>query len=288
MEFAATREVLASLYDETPTATFLCDRGGRVLRANPAAEALVGCEPGELAGRQCATLAGEGEKLRAALAGVATGDRSRFELEILRQDGTNLPVDCEVFPARIGEHVAGAFVQARAQWLATSDALTGLPSRVLFVDRVEQTLMAGRRYDYRFALMHADIDGFTEIVARVGTAGADEVLCDVARRVRETLRGSDTLVRVGPDRFAILQPMIESADDAVDVAHKIVFAMQAPVTVSGRALDVRVSIGIAIFPTDGETRDELAAAADRALREAKRLYRGLFRLATTSSLEPAR
>ena len=287
MEFAATREVLASLYDQSPTATLLCDREGRVLRANAAAEALAGCAPGELAGRSCAALTDEGERLRHAVAAAASGERHRFELEMRHRDGASLTVECDVFPARIAGEIAGAFVQMRSEAASLADALTGLPNRMLLVDRIEQALVAARRYSYRFALLHADVDGFKEITTRAGSLGSDEVLRIVAQRMRDALRRSDTLARVGADRFVILQPMIDSEDDAVDLAHKIVFSMQAPVAVRRRALDVRLSIGIAIFPGDGESREELAAAAGRALHEAKRYYRGLFRLATRPNLEPA-
>jgi diguanylate cyclase (GGDEF)-like protein/PAS domain S-box-containing protein len=278
---------LASLYDQTPTATLLCDRDGRILRANAAAEALIGRTAGELIGQSVAGLTEEGEPLRGAIASAANGGRHRFELSLVQRDGASEPVDCDVFPARIGDAFAGAFVHLRSEAAALADAFTGLPNRMLLADRVEQTLVTARRYSYRFALMHADIDGFREIGARAGSAGSDDVVRIVAQRIREALRRSDTLARVGADRFVVLQPMVESEDDAIDLAHKIVFSMQAPVTVQGRALDVRLSIGIAIFPADGESGDELAGAAERALREAKRYYRGLFRLATRSDLEPA-
>lgn len=288
MEFAATREAFASLYDETPTATLLCEpRELRVVAANRAAEALCGCSAADLAGAAWTSLAGDAQPLLEALVAVAaSGARRSLDVELRVADDARLRVTCDVFPARIGDRIAGAFVQMRAHDLSQTDALTGLPSGAVLDDRLEQALVTARRYDHRFALILADIDGFASIVDRHGASAGDWVLRVVAQRIREALRRSDSVLRGEGDGFVVLQPMIDSVDDVVDVAHKIVFAMHAPITIDGQTLDVRLSLGIAIFPIDGGDAGALLAAAHAALQEAKRHARGLFRLATSSAMEP--
>lgn len=284
MEFAATREALASLYHESPVATLLCNRSGRIVSANAAAARLFDCSVAELIGRECSMLVADARRLEYAMRDAVEGRRNRVDVERARNGGPAQRLALDVFQARIGDYVAGAFVHVHAGAARLEDVITGLPDRALFDDRVEQTIVTSRRYRNSFALMHAEIDGFEEIDLRFGSSGGDEILRVTARRIREVLRRSDTVARTGAHRFAVLQPMIDNPDDAVDLAHKIVFAMQAPMPAGWRRLDVRLSIGIAVFPTDGETNEELTVAADRALVEAKHLYRGLFRLATNPAM----
>ncbi|MGH7738075.1 MAG: diguanylate cyclase domain-containing protein [Candidatus Tyrphobacter sp.] len=288
MEFAATREALASLYEETPVATLLCEpHEMRIVSANRAAQTLLGRTVDELTGAAWALLCADADRLVEVLCLAASGEQSSLDLEIRGGDGVPMRVACDAFPARIGERLAGAFVQVRSGEHPLLDALTGLPSSAVFEDRLEQTLMTARRYSYRFAVIAADVDAFTTITQRHGGSAGDWVLRVVSQRVREALRRSDSVVRSEKDRFFILQPVIENVDDAVDLAHKIVFAMHAPISIEGRSLDVRLSLGVAVFPIDGEERDALVRAATDAMRSAKSSARGLFRLATNSSLEPA-
>lgn len=283
MEFTTTREVLASLYQETPTATLLCERDGRVVAVNRAAEQLTGFSSHGLIGRACGELSA-GVRLEQAVTAALLGESDRFDAEFVHGDAHSVRVDCEVFPARLAGGIAGAFVQARIAQAALSDTLTDLPSPMLLADRIEQTLMTARRYRHAFAVMCADLDQFRAINERVGHFGGDEALRTVAKRMRETLRESDTVARIGGGEFVVLQPMIEGPDDALDLASKIVFAMQAPVTVEGRPLELRITLGIAVFPEDGESRDELMAAAVRALAEAKRSRRNVWCSATNSTM----
>ncbi|HEY9086158.1 MAG TPA: diguanylate cyclase [Candidatus Tyrphobacter sp.] len=286
MEFTTTREVLASLFHESPTAMLLCEREGRIVAANRAAEQLTGYASQRLTGRTCGELTG-GTRLDQAVRAALSGESDRFEADLHHHDAHAVRVECEVFPARIAGGVAGAFVQVSIAQTAFNDALTGLPNRVLLADRLEQTLMTARRYRYAFAVMCGDLDRFREINERIGHYGGDEALRVVARRIRETLRGSDTVAHIGGGEFVVLQPVIEGPDDAIDLASKIVFGMQAPVAVEGHSFDLGMTLGIAIFPADGESGDELMAAAVLALAEAKRSGRGTWRLATSSAMERA-
>jgi diguanylate cyclase (GGDEF)-like protein len=161
----------------------------------------------------------------------------------------------------------------RIQQLAFYDALTGLPNRVLFGDRIAQVLAASKRYHRGFAVMYLDLDAFKEINDRYGHPTGDLVLRAVAERLVSTLRESDTVARFGGDEFVILQPVVNGASDSAHLARNIVASMQAPFLIEGVGHVVHTSIGIALFPEDASTADELMEHADRALYQAKRAGR---------------
>ena len=174
----------------------------------------------------------------------------------------------------VGLFVATALERAqqseRIEQLAFNDALTGLPNRVLFNDRIEQTIATARRYDRGFAVMYCDVDHFKAINDKFGHAVGDAALQEVAHRLRLATRESDTISRFGGDEFVILQPIVDGPSDAADLARKLSVAMQEPVVVDGIPHKVRLSLGIALFPSDGSTIDTLMESADRALYRAKK------------------
>jgi diguanylate cyclase (GGDEF)-like protein/PAS domain S-box-containing protein len=174
----------------------------------------------------------------------------------------------------IGLFVSTALERAqqseRIEQLAFNDALTGLPNRVLFNDRIEQTIATARRYDRGFAVMYCDVDHFKTINDKFGHAVGDATLQEVAHRLRLATRESDTISRFGGDEFVILQPIVDGPSDAADLARKLSIAMQEPVVVDGVPHKVRMSLGIALFPSDGGTIEELMESADRALYRAKK------------------
>ncbi|MGZ3520059.1 MAG: diguanylate cyclase domain-containing protein [Vulcanimicrobiaceae bacterium] len=157
----------------------------------------------------------------------------------------------------------------RIEQLAFFDSLTGLPNRVLFNDRIKQALAAAKRYNRGFAVMYVDLDDFKAINDTYGHPLGDLVLKSVADRLLLTLRESDTVARFGGDEFVILQPVVNGAADSADLARKLVGALQTPVSVNGVEHLVHASIGIALYPYDGENADALMDSADRALYRAK-------------------
>ncbi len=158
----------------------------------------------------------------------------------------------------------------RIEQMAFNDALTGLPNRVLFSDRIEQTIATARRYDRGFAVMYLDIDHFKRINDSNGHAIGDRVLQQVGARLREATRESDTVARFGGDEFVILQPIVDGPSDAADLARKLHVSMQEPIAIDGVKHKVHVSVGIALYPGDAVTIDALMDAADRALYRAKK------------------
>lgn len=172
----------------------------------------------------------------------------------------------------------------RIEALAFSDAVTGLPNRVLFDMRIAHTLATARRYERGFSVMYLDLDHFKKVNDRYGHPIGDRVLAAFGERLQEQLRESDTLARLGGDEFAILQPIVDGPSDAADLARKLHTALQEPLDVDGVAHDARASIGIALYPGDGETPADLIAAADRALYDAKHGGRNRWSFANEASV----
>lgn len=172
----------------------------------------------------------------------------------------------------------------RIEQLAFYDALTGLPNRSLFADRIDQTLTAAKRYNRGFSVMYLDLDAFKEINDRYGHPAGDLLLRSVAERLMAICRESDTIARFGGDEFVILQPVVNGMPDAADLAGKIVEGMQAPFTINGNECIAHTSIGIALFPKDGTTAEDLMEHADRALYRAKRAGRNRWQFFSESDI----
>ncbi len=153
--------------------------------------------------------------------------------------------------------------------MAQHDALTGLPNRALFDDRMEQALNAARRDHARLALMFIDLDKFKPINDTLGHAAGDFVLKEVATRIGSAIREADTAARIGGDEFVVVLRNIQKQEDALAIAEKIRQAINRPVDMDGRALTVSASIGIACYPEHGADILELSGHADAAMYRAK-------------------
>ena len=159
--------------------------------------------------------------------------------------------------------------RARIEHLAHHDALTGLPNRRLFEDRLVQALAVAARARRRLALLYLDLDGFKDINDSLGHRAGDELLKSVAERLRRTVRGGDTIARLGGDEFAVIQVELRNPSDAAILAERLMAAAATPTKVGQHELVIGASIGVALFPDDGSTADELRANADVALYSAK-------------------
>ena len=157
---------------------------------------------------------------------------------------------------------------------ALHDALTNIPNRTLLSDRLLQAILAAKREQKLVALMVMDLDRFKEINDTMGHHSGDLVLQAVASRLRATLRQSDTAARLGGDEFAVVLPGIQDKENAVLLAQKILQAVQAPLMLEGRNIDIGMSVGIALYPTQGEDAGTLMQRADVAMYLAKRSKSG--------------
>jgi len=157
----------------------------------------------------------------------------------------------------------------RLQYLAYNDVLTGLPNRRLFLDRLNTSLSQARRDKHMLAVIFVDLDKFKEINDTLGHKIGDEVLVAVTRCMKGCLREGDTLARLGGDEFTVILPVISHPDDASNVARKFLECYAKPLSIDGHELHVTASIGISIFPNDGEDADSLLHHADIAMYQIK-------------------
>ncbi len=161
--------------------------------------------------------------------------------------------------------------EAELSRLAYYDQLTGLPNRKSFQDRLAESLAAARRSEFEKlrGLLFLDLDRFKDVNDTLGHLVGDRVLQEAASRVRQRVRQSDLVFRLGGDEFTVLLTSLRAETDAALVAEKLVKAFADPIVVDANTLHVGLSIGIALYPRDGSTADELVRSADTALFEAK-------------------
>jgi diguanylate cyclase (GGDEF)-like protein/PAS domain S-box-containing protein len=167
--------------------------------------------------------------------------------------------------------------EERIQYLATRDALTGLPNRALLGDRAGHAILAAARSRGMLAVLLIDLDRFKLVNDSLGHRAGDALLGAVAERLANTLRRDDTLARPGGDEFVLLWHGLKTAQDAAQVARRVQDVLQRPFTIEGHALNVTASIGVAIYPGDGRDFGELLKNAETALYDAKEGGRNGFR-----------
>jgi diguanylate cyclase len=160
---------------------------------------------------------------------------------------------------------------------AALDTLTGLPNRRTLTMQIERAIPAARRSGNLFAILFMDLDGFKTINDTLGHPVGDEVLKTFAQRLQECVRGSDTVARLGGDEFVVLAEGLNSTEDARLMAEGVLKRMNKELWCAEQPLHVTPSIGITMFPQDGETVDTLLKNADAAMYEAKRAGRDQFR-----------
>jgi len=163
---------------------------------------------------------------------------------------------------------------------AYHDALTGLPNRMLFYDRLTQALSLARRDERGLAVLFLDLDQFKLVNDTLGHAAGDRLLVEIARRLQNSVRDSDTVARVGGDEFTLLLRNIDDGADAARAAQKVLEAVARPAEIDGQRLYLTTSIGISSYPADGEEAEALLTNADIAMYRAKELGRSRYQLCT--------
>jgi diguanylate cyclase (GGDEF)-like protein/PAS domain S-box-containing protein len=284
-----------ALLDSTSEGIYGIDREGRCIFINEAGAAMLGYRPDEvLGGSMHALLHHEREDgspypdeacpiFTAAQSGVAC----RVDNEVFwRKDGTSFPVEYSAAPLSGDGGVTGAVVaftditrrkqvEAQLNDLAHYDALTGLPNRRLFTNLLPKALARAGRSNRMVALLFLDLDRFKRINDTLGHACADLLLKAFGAKLLGCVRTTDTVSRLGGDEFTIILEDLPCSDEAMLVARRILDALAVPFTIEGREVFVASSIGIALFPSDGQDADSLMVNADAAMYAAKE-RRGSF------------
>jgi diguanylate cyclase (GGDEF)-like protein/PAS domain S-box-containing protein len=202
---------------------------------------------------------------------LENGERRYIEVTLLPQLGDKGEVlGCFAVTTDITEH---KLTEERIRRTAHHDSLTGLPNRLLFNDRLDQAISLARRDSRQFALLYLDLDRFKAVNDSLGHAAGDALLQAVATRIRGEVRESDTVARIGGDEFAVILPDIAGSEEAQTVARKVIAALAPPFRLGsqGPSAEIGTSIGIALYPADGQDADALVKAADAAMYGAKQV-----------------
>ena len=269
-------------------------KDGIVLDANVAMAALVGWPQEALIGRSVydlVTTAGH-PLLRARFASIREGfgpegGDQTLELNLRHADGSEIPVEilARTMPLDAGNARVVAVrdirerkaAEERIRYMAHHDALTSLPNRTLFQDRLTQALARAKRSGATVSVLCLDLDRFKAVNDLNGHAAGDELLRLTAERLTRALRADDTVARLGGDEFAIIQVGVSHPDGPAILAERLVKELAQPFDLGGQQTVVGTSIGIALFPSDGANGEDLVRAADTALYRAKESGRGTFR-----------
>ncbi|HSV30337.1 MAG TPA: diguanylate cyclase, partial [Candidatus Omnitrophota bacterium] len=267
--------ILDVLLENIRDAVVVADGDRRLLRVNKAFEVVTGHSGDSLSSPQDAHAQIAGEQMARAMATsvgarwqgavrCADGDDRMFEVTVAAVNGDapfpthylGMLRPADDLPLDIGERRFG------------HDDLTGLPNRDIFVDRVDQAVLQVNRTGGSVALLMMGLDRFTLVNDALGHAAGDRLLIEVARRLRQCIRETDTLVRLEGDKFAMVM-QIADVDDSVIVAEKVLHAVKEPFAIDGQEVVVTFSIGIALFPQDVNTGAALIKQGENALHYAK-------------------
>jgi diguanylate cyclase (GGDEF)-like protein/PAS domain S-box-containing protein len=297
------------LVESSPDLIFTLDTETRFTYLNPRIETLLGYERHQLLNRPFASILLPDDVPRMeALAkspDKAPADGYNLELRLCRNRAAwpratmgHITVALNATPmyakgeAEGGQRHMGTYGVARdiserkraeeiISFQAYHDQLTHLPNRVLFKDRLDLAIAQAQRRGGSLAVMFVDIDRFKLVNDTFGHSEGDLLLRGVASRLKETLRRGDTLARLGGDEFTILLPDISQPEDAEIIARKVLDVMQMPFTLSHGEFRVSASVGISLFPRDGNTAENLTQHADVAMYQVKRSGRNGFRFFDT-------
>ena len=211
--------------------------------------------------------------------------RWRGEATGLRLDGNLFPqeisltaISAESMVCVVRDITERTYAEEQIKHLAYHDALTNLPNRLLFKDRLTVALSHANREQSRLAVLFLDLDRFKVINDSLGHNIGDQLLQAVSARIQACVRESDTVARLGGDEFTVLLAHMQRSDDAAPVAQKIIEAMRYPFHIEGREFFSTTSIGISLFPEDGTDAETLIKNADTAMYQAKELGRDNYQL----------
>lgn len=284
--------VAGAVFESAAEAIVVTDANNNIVRVNPAFTAITGYTPAEVAGRNPSLLkSGRHPAAFYAEMWETLAKRGHWEGEIWnRHKNGNIYVEWLSIVRIADAQGAGQYLavfhditrRKEAEELlrhkAHHDALTDLPNRVLYFDRLQAALSQARRYKRAFALLLVDLDRFKEVNDTLGHAAGDELLVEAARRLASCVRESDTVARLGGDEFAIILSEMTQEGEAEQVAQRAVELLREPYHLDAGTARISGCVGIALYPRHGQDSDQLQRNADIALYAAKEGGRDAWRV----------
>lgn len=289
------------LFDQSLDGLLIID-GHEIIECNAAALNMMGCSAEQIVhapawsfspATQPDGMASE-EKMLEMLDIAESQGRRRFEWMYRRMNGEDFPVEVTM----VAIHLNGKQVfyttwrdiseqknaEARIKHLAQYDALTSLPNRTLLTDRVNQAINIAERNHQKISLMFFDLDRFKSVNDTLGHGVGDELLIQVSKRLQSVIREQDSVSRIGGDEF-VLMLLDTTADGAVRVAEKVMYVVSEPYHIDPHEISITPSIGIAVYPDDGQDFEALLKSADIAMYRAKQAGRNNYHFFTAKMQE---
>jgi diguanylate cyclase (GGDEF)-like protein/PAS domain S-box-containing protein len=282
-DLSESEERFRTIVSHAPEAILLLKRNGVVAEANDHARRLL--DAPKMVGNSIGEVLGNGGNEGAArlltsrLVEANGSGPIRFDLKWLRDGGD--PVVCETqlvkLPGSRSDLVRASLIdvterrnaEEKLRHLATHDPLTDLPNRALFSDRLDAAAARADRSGTKFAVLFLDLDNFKRVNDAFGHRHGDELLKRIATRLTTGLRGTDTVARFGGDEFAVLVEGLDNPISVVPVLEKVINQVAQPMVLRTSKVGVTTSIGVSIYPDNGDGADELLQASDTALYAAK-------------------
>ena len=282
-EITHQKQFFEALVLNSPIAIVTLDKESQILSTNPAFENLFGYRQEDVLGRNLDHLiTNPATKKEAASLTRQVLEGRTVEQSGLRRRKDGTLVDAEIFgvPVMLDDQQIGVLAmynditervktEQHLKHLATHDPLTMLPNRSLFYEHLDQALHRARRNKTRLAVFFLDLDGFKSVNDLLGHAQGDQLLQEVASRFNEALRSSDIVARLGGDEFAFVCENLSLPGDAAIIAEKLLVSLARKIHMSGQEMAISGSIGISLYPEDGDEARDLLRFADAAMYRVK-------------------
>ena len=285
----------ATVFEATNEAITVTDTAARIVAVNAAFSTITGFAAGEALGATPRIhRSGRQDKdfYERMWHSLQTTGQWQGEIWNRRKNGETYPAWENISAVRDADGTVSHYVsmlsditalkQAEEQLrhMALHDVLTGLPNRRLLAENLESALARAQRHGHRLALLFLDLDRFKLVNDTLGHAAGDELLGEVARRLRAAVRQEDLIARLGGDEFTVVLEELQHPDNAAHLARKLIEAVARPMQLCGRELTPSTSVGIAIYPDDARSAADLSKAADAAMYRAKQRGRHTFEFYT--------
>ena len=271
--------------ENAASAVFLCDSSGKIVWVNDAFCRMSGYPPEELLGHTPGLLRSGGQSplfYRQLWQTILSGSPWQGELLERGKNAAFYRVSQVITPLLDESGAISHFLaiqhditqlaqeHERMRQLAWHDGLTGLPNRLLFLQTLQHAIEDAEVEAWLLAVLFIDLDGFKGVNDRYGHAAGDQLLQAVAERLQAGVRKSDLVARLGGDELTVLVQRLEHESQATALAEQLLATLRRPFAVTGQTLQLNASIGIALYPRDGNNEEQLLAAADAAMYRVKR------------------